>query len=201
MLLLPKLTVRIWFSQTPDVFLKQLPNAFKSLMRGECVGVFRAMGDLSVPGTWGLKTLWVLWGPSKGRGKGGFLFPWRNPPEWNAYFKDFGRTLGRDHRQPELATVKSNRKEDLVSHCKARTMFLYSFPSIPRLGFFFFFGQDFFRGLNWVIPWSNTHSSIWSQTLTGNKCMLLGKSRAKYITSQVLGLFLDAMTSLFFSFR
>lgn len=60
MLLLPELTVKIRFSQIPDVFVEALPNVYKSLIRRECVGSFRAMGDLFVPGIQGLNTSWVL---------------------------------------------------------------------------------------------------------------------------------------------
>jgi len=48
-------------------------------------------------------------------GKKWFLISRRNHPEQNVYFKDFGRTLGMEHRQAALATVKNNRKQKLVS--------------------------------------------------------------------------------------
>lgn len=139
MLLLPELTVRIRFAQIRDIFPKELPNAFMSLMWGERLGAFGAMGDLSVPEIWELKTLWVLWGLSKGRGRRSFLFLEESLLSEMSIFKDSERTL-EIHRQSASAAVKNNRKQNSVSQCKARTV-LYSFPSTSRLEISLFCGE------------------------------------------------------------
>lgn len=162
MLLLPKLTVRIWFAQICDMFPKELPNMFMSLMWGELLGAFGAVRDLSVPEIWGLKALWVLWGLSKGRERGSFLFLEESLLSEMSIFKDSERTL-ETHRQSALATVKNNRTQNLVSQCKARTV-LYSLPSTPRL-------EVSFLGR------SRISSEVWIELFHGATPLLLSRVR------------------------
>lgn len=143
------------------MFPKELPNTFMSLM-WECLGAFGAVGDLSVTEIWGLKALWVLWGLSKGRRKGSFLFLEESLLSEVSILKDSERTL-ETHKQSALATVRNNSTQNLVSQCKVRTV-LYSLAFTPRLEISFFWGD-------------RISSEVWIELFPGVTPLLLSRVR------------------------
>lgn len=160
MLLLPGLTVKIWFFQISEVFFKSCqmhlsPWCEENML--EPLGQWETYLCLEHKG-WNLcRCSEIL--PNWEKNVGFYFVLLKETLLSETYFKDFGRTLGRNDWQQALATAEDNSKRNLESHCKARIVSTRS-PPWWRGQSFFFFGQDFFRGLNQVIPWSDTHSSV-----------------------------------------
>lgn len=154
MLLLPGLTVKIWFFQISEVFFKSCqmhlsPWCEENML--EPLGQWETYLCLEHKG-WNLcRCSEIL--PNWEKNVGFYFVLLKETLLSETYFKDFGRTLGRNDWQQALATAEDN------SSVRQELCLL-----VPHHGeggsLFFFFGQDFFRGLNRVIPWSDTHSSV-----------------------------------------